>query len=129
MPQMTICERMFNELEKKNLTAYGLCKAIGVGTSTTTTWKKRNTDPPAEHIAKICEYLDCSVEYLLTGQETKKEPALGMSENGQEMLSLYERLSEREQVLLIGEARGLLLARGAAEADPPVPASSSEKAG
>lgn len=102
---MTICERMFTILEEKNLTAYGLCQAIGVGTSTTTTWKKRNTDPPAKHICDICEYLGCSLEYLLTGEEAKeikKAPALEISENGREMLTLYELLPERDQLLLLG---------------------------
>lgn len=99
---MTICERMFEMLEARNLSAYGLCQAIGVGTSTTTTWKTRNTDPPAKHIPGICEYLGCSIEYLLTGQEAKKEPVPGISENGRQMLELYEKLPEREQLLLLG---------------------------
>ena len=32
----------------------------------------------------------------------KKAPAPGISENGREMLELYEKLPEREQILLIG---------------------------
>ena len=99
---MTICERMFDELDRKGLTAYALCKHLGVKTNTTTSWKQRGTDPPAKYIAQICEFLDCSLEYLLTGQETEKVPAPGMSENGREMLELYERLPEREQLLLLG---------------------------
>lgn len=74
---MTICERLFHELDSRNLTAYALSKFIG-----------------------------CSVSYFLTGSdtepETKKAPALGISENGREMLELYEKLPEREQLLLIG---------------------------
>jgi transcriptional regulator with XRE-family HTH domain len=99
---MTIGERMFDELDKRGLTAYGLCQALGLGTSTTSNWKLRNTDPPAKYIVPICEYLGCSLEYLLTGQETEKAPAPGMSENGREMLELYEQLPEREQLLLLG---------------------------
>ena len=60
----------------------------------------------AKYIAPICEFLGCSVSYFLTGSdtetETKKAPALGISENGREMLELYEKLPEREQLLLIG---------------------------
>lgn len=99
---MTISERMFATLDNKGLSASGLCKVLGIGTNQTTNWKQRNTDPPAKYIVLICEYLGCSLEYLLTGQETKKEPALGISENGREMLELYEKLPEREQILLIG---------------------------
>ena len=35
-------------------------------------------------------------------EETEKAPAPGISENGREMLALYEKLPEREQVLLLG---------------------------
>lgn len=105
---MTICERMFALMDERNLSAYGLCQALGVVTSTTTTWKQRNTDPPAKHIYRICEYLGCSVEYLLTGQETKKDPSPDISENGREMLELFERLPDREQVLLIGRLQEMV---------------------
>lgn len=92
---MTICERLFHELDSRNLTAYALSKFIGVNTTTTTNWKQRGTDPPAKYIAPICEFLGCSVSYFLTGSdtetETKKAPALGISENGREMLELYEK--------------------------------------
>ena len=99
---MTICERLFEELDQRGLTAYGLCRHLGVATSVTTGWKQRGTDPPAKYVVRICEFLGCSISYFLTGQETKKEPALGISENGREMLALYEKLPEREQILLIG---------------------------
>ena len=108
---MTICERMFQELERKNLTAYGLCQAIGVGTSTTTTWKTRNTDPPAKHIYNICEYLGCSVEYLLTGQgpqATKKDPTREISPDELEMLELFRALPYKEQQRAIGRLQTLV---------------------
>ena len=103
---MTICERLFHELDARNLTAYALSKFIGVNTTTTTNWKQRGTDPPAKYIAPICDFLGCSMSYFLTGSdtepETTKAPAPGLSENGREMLELYEKLPEREQVLLLG---------------------------
>ena len=105
---MTISERLFDEINRRNLTAYGLCKAPGINPTTTTNWKQRNTDPPAKYILPICEFLGCSVEYLLTGEDAgapvviKKEPVPGISENGREMLALYEKLSERDQLLLLG---------------------------
>ena len=98
---MTICERLFNELEARNLTAYGLSKALDIGVGIPGNWKKRNTDPPAKYIIPICEYLGCSIEYLLTGEEKEPKPTV-LSENGQEMLKLYELLPEREQLILLG---------------------------
>ena len=74
---MTISERMFSLLDERGLSASGLCKVLGVGTNQTTNWKQRNTDPPAKYIVLICEYLGCSLEYLLTGQEAEKAPVPG----------------------------------------------------
>lgn len=105
---MTIGERMFSILDKKGMSASGLCKVLGIGTNQTTNWKQRNTDPPAKYITLICEYLGCSLEYLLTGQETEKAPAPGISENGREMLELYEQLPEREQLLLLGRLQEMV---------------------
>lgn len=125
---MTICERMFSELEAKGLPAHGLCKVLGIGTNQTTNWKQRNTDPPAKYILPICEYLGCSLEYLLTGQEAEKAPAPGMTENGREMLELFDQLPERDQVLLIGRLQEMVAPlRGSGAGVPP--ASSADVAG
>lgn len=105
---MTISERMFHTLDEKGLSASGLCKVLGIGTNQTTNWKQRNTDPPAKYIVPICEYLGCSMEYLLTGQETEKAPVPGISENGREMLELYEQLPERDQLLLLGRLQEMV---------------------
>lgn len=105
---MTICERLFDELNLRGFTAYGLAKALGVHPTTISNWKQRNTDPPSKYIIAICGFIGCSIEYLLTGEDAgapvviKKEPVPGISENGREMLALYEKLSERDQLLLLG---------------------------
>lgn len=66
---MTICERMFEIMDAKGISAYSLCKDLGLRNSTVSNWKKRKTDPPASCIVPICEVLGCSVEYLLTGSD------------------------------------------------------------
>lgn len=58
--------------------------------------------PNSEIVFKIATRLDVSCDRLLLGRETEKVPAPGISENGREMLELYEKLPEREQILLIG---------------------------
>ena len=125
---MTISERLFSELERRNLTAYALCQTLGINTTTTTNWKQRGTDPPAKFLIPICEFLGCSLEYLLTGQETEKKPAPGISGNGLELLEYFEQLSEREQLLLIGESRRLLLSAEGKERASSHPAPSGAKA-
>lgn len=105
---MTICERLFAIIEDRGIKSADLCRATGISPSAFANWKQRGTDPPAKHILPICEFLDCSLEYLLTGEETKKEPVPGISENGREMLALYELLPERQQILLIGRLQEMV---------------------
>lgn len=108
---MTICERMFEIMDKKGVTSYQIGKTLGLAKSTLSNWKSRNTDPPAQYLVPICNLLHCSVSYLLTGQdetETEKAPVPGISENGCEMLELFEQLPEREQILLIGRLQEMV---------------------
>lgn len=127
---MTICERMFAAIDTKGLTAHGLAKVIGVGTNQTTNWKQRNTDPPAKYILPICEYLGCSVEYLLTGQEAEKAPVPGLTENGREMLELYDQLPERDQLLLLGRLQEMVSPiSGGEKGAKTSPPSSAERVG
>lgn len=99
---MTVNERVSSVLKSKKATQRDLAAEIGVSTSTLNNWLKLGRDIPAQYIVPICEFLNTSPAYLLTGEETKKSPAPGISENGREMLELYEKLPEREQLLLIG---------------------------
>lgn len=99
---MTVNERVSSVLKSKKATQRDLATEIGVSTSTLNNWLKLGRDIPAQYIVPICEFLKVSSWYLLTGDEIEKAPAPGISENGREMLELYEKLPEREQILLIG---------------------------
>lgn len=99
---MTVNERVSCALKGQKATQRDLAAAIGVSTSTLNNWLKLGRDIPAQYIVPICEFFDVSLSFLLTGSETEKALVPGISENGREMLALYEKLPEREQVLLLG---------------------------
>ena len=67
---MTICERFFALLDAKDKRPADLCKILNIGTSVTSGWKKRGTDPPAHYIMQISDFLGVTPEYLLTGKDT-----------------------------------------------------------
>lgn len=72
---MKIVERIYEELEIQGKNAADLARHLGVTTGQTTAWKQRKTDPPAKYIAQIAEFLEKSINYILTGAE-KTEPVI-----------------------------------------------------
>ena len=119
---MSINERISERLRILGITKKAAAERIGVPYTTFSGYIKLGRDIPAQHIIPLSEMLECSVLYLLTGkddpivndggsspmdtvtvtQETEKAPIPGISENGREMLDLYEQLPEREQLIFIG---------------------------
>ena len=50
---MEIIERITETLEKTDKKATDLCDRLGIRTSTMSTWKTRNSDPPAKYIKRV----------------------------------------------------------------------------
>ena len=55
------------------VTAYRVAKDAGISQSSLSDWKNGKGVPGAETMLKIANYLDVSVEYLMTGDESKRE--------------------------------------------------------
>lgn len=90
---MTISERLFKLLDEiPGKSPAGLCKILDIGTSQTTSWKKRNSDPPAKYLPQICEYLDVSIAFLVTGEEAKVDLAKVLAEDEAVLLERYRSL-------------------------------------
>ena len=64
---MTVNERVSSVLKSKKATQRDLAAEIGVSTSTLNNWLKLGRDIPAQYIVPICEFLNTSPAYLLTG--------------------------------------------------------------
>lgn len=99
---MTISERLFETLQKKEKKAADLCKILGIATSQTTAWKKRNSDPPAKYITQICEFLEVTPEYLLTGKNSN------FTTEEIEMIRDFRLLEEEEKEMIRKKIKKLL---------------------
>ncbi len=66
---MTISQRIFEELKKQGKKQKELADYIGLSTSAISDWKKKGTNPSAENISAIANFLNISTDYLLTGKE------------------------------------------------------------
>ena len=62
-------ERIDNLLKEKKKTKKELFNHIGISSQSFYDWKNRNTIPAADIAVKIAQYLNTTVEYLITGNK------------------------------------------------------------
>lgn len=66
---MDIAERIFEEMKKKRITQSELASLLNITQSQVAHWKGRGSKVPSELLPQICEILDISPNYLLTGRK------------------------------------------------------------
>ena len=66
-----------------------------------TNWKNRNTDPPAKYLIPICEFLDVSPYYLLTGKE--KSPSTELNDLDKRCLNALHNLNHDDKIEFISK--------------------------
>ena len=89
---MTISERLFTILKKKNVSMPELSRMTGISRHTIYDWQKKNTNPGADKIMVICEALQITPEELLVGtvDDTAPEYDLAVSDDEIEMRIVRE---------------------------------------
>ena len=110
--------QIFNKvITEKKISAYKMSKDTGISDSLICYWKKGERMPNAENLIVISRYLGVSIDYLLTGNEPIPESNipntielsnLSLTENEEDILSLLNQLSERNQVKLIGKVEEIV---------------------
>ena len=121
---MDFCQRFSDLMTEKGLNNLRLSKEIGAADRLIGAWKKGEKHPGFDNLVLLAEYFGVSIDYLVGRTDVrevclKKEPVPEISENGREMLALYERLSERDQLLLLGRLQEMaapLLSSGSKKA-------------
>lgn len=66
---MTINQRLFDTMTSKNIKSSDLAKKLNINKSIISAWKNRGTNPPMEYAVQICELLDISINFLITGKD------------------------------------------------------------
>lgn len=94
-------ERLTEALEDKHLTRADLSRLLNIPTSTLQNWKNGKTMPAADTALKIAQYLDVSLEYLITGKEKETEKKIKKSDL--DFLDSFKKLPEpdREEIKAI----------------------------
>lgn len=89
---MEFVDRIDLKLKEKNLKRVSMCEDIGIDTSIMTAWSKRGTIPSADTVLKIANYLNVSMEWLITGRNPE-----GITDEEAELLRRYRTLDARDK--------------------------------
>lgn len=84
-------ERVERILKEKRLTQKELAEDLGLRRPTLSDWKKNGAVPAGDICLKIADYLNVSVEYLISG----KEAGLGTEERA--LLGQWSKLSAEQK--------------------------------
>ncbi len=112
---MTIGQRVLYELSQKGLRQSDLAEFLGTTPSTVNGWSQENRNPSSNMILPICEFLECSCEYLLSGKESEEAQR---TREDREILRLFHRLPRDARIEFKGEIKGYLKAIESEEDDP-----------
>ena len=97
---MSIIERIIAIMEYKQLKYSDLANFLNINKSVVSTWKKRKTNPPAELLVQICDFLQVSLDFLITGETDESNIKLNKDEHY--IIKLYRQLDDRNKIKLEG---------------------------
>lgn len=95
-------EQLKKACREKGTSVTAVLKKIGVGTANGTYWKNGSV-PSSDIVIQLAEFLDVSTDYLLVGKEKDVKPIITLSENEQELLEVFGKFTDREQIKIIGK--------------------------
>jgi len=101
---MDIVDRIYYLLHEKRLSAKSLADYAGISTGNVSDWKARKSKPGINALPKIAEYLEVSLDYLLTGEEPMPKE---LDAEQRELIKLYDALSEVQRAEMRGYLKGL----------------------
>lgn len=98
---MTVSERIFGLIKQKGYTQKEFALKTGIAESTISDWKKKGTNPVSDKILMICEVLEVSPYFLLSGAENKGDRSrenqtfvVSKASDQGELVSCFESLDE-----------------------------------
>ena len=93
---MSVIDNIIKIMEVKKITPYKMEKDIGIKQATFSSWKK-GTQPTADKLERILKYIEVTPNEIFG-----YDKPISLSENEKELLDLFKRLPEREQIKFIG---------------------------
>lgn len=96
---MLFWERFYSLCLSVNKKPNTICNELGFSSATSTHWKN-GTMPKGDALLSLADYFDCSVDYLLGREETKKAAVLSVESSDtkkEQLIKNYELLNDEGQ--------------------------------
>lgn len=96
---MLFWERFYNLCLSVNKKPNTICNELGFSSATSTHWKN-GTMPKGDALLSLADYFDCSVDYLLGREETKRAAVLPVESSDtkkEQLIKNYELLNDEGQ--------------------------------
>ena len=109
---MIISEKIFALLEQRGMSQKEFSERTGISQSTISDWKRKQTNPSADKILKICEVLQVSPYELLSEERDSysgfsADHDIALSRDETLLLENYRNFSSRQKERLIGYLEAL----------------------
>mgnify|MGYP005787230963 CR=1 FL=1 len=109
---MTIGERLRILRKEQCITQQQLADQAGISRSNINTWESGKSLPLPDGLIALADCFGCSIDYLL-GRETEEgsviiSHGIEISNDEQEFLKLYRRLSNRQKFAALNFVKGML---------------------
>lgn len=115
---MTISERIFERLSQLSMTQKEFSEKTGIQPSTISEWKKNKTNPSSEKIMPICEALDVTPYWLLSGidpagsrEESRDYYTVKKNTDMGRLLAYYNQLEPAFRERMMGYAEAFIALR------------------
>lgn len=99
--------------EQKELTKY-----LGLNSVAFSEWKSGKSKSYRKYLIEIADFFNISIDYLVYGKE-KNSSTDNLSENEREMLDVFSKFNDREQIKLIGKLEELYRQKQIKESQQP----------
>ena len=101
-----IAERIKLCAKQKGVTVKTALQNAGVGEKMVSNMSgKKGSYPQSDKLAKIADFFDCSVDYLLGRKETKKAAVLSVENSDiNKLIDIYKQLTEEAQKEMLSYA-------------------------
>lgn len=112
---MTISDRIFEKMKEHSMSQKMFSEQTGILQSTISEWKKKGTNPTSDKIMKICQVLEVTPEWLLSGVEKsgkrgRESDIYVISKNSEigNLIQEYNKMDEKLRARMQGYMEAIL---------------------